>query len=122
MMMVMLGEGEKKLKMNRFCTKAFSSSCMGFCGSLHGDHAVGYHHQLNAQIYSKTEMMVLFLKGKKKAENEQILHPACFFSHGSFLSGVCIESHLIQNFSALCVCVSLFLRWLDIAKIVKMQS
>ncbi len=66
MMMVMLGEGEKKLKMNRFCTKAFSSSCMGFCGSLHGDHAVGYHHQLNAQIYSKTEMMVLFLKGKKK--------------------------------------------------------
>lgn len=65
MMMMLVGEGEKKLEMNRFCTKAFSSSCMGFCGSLHGDHAVGYHHQLNAQIYSKTEMMVLFMKGKK---------------------------------------------------------
>jgi hypothetical protein len=55
-----VGEGEKKAEIEQVLHQALSSSCMGLCGSLHGDHAVVYHHELNAQIYSKTEMMVLF--------------------------------------------------------------
>jgi hypothetical protein len=89
-----VGEGEKKAENEQVSHQALSSSsCMGLCGSLHGDHAVGYHHQLNAQIYSKTEMMVLFAKAKK-AENEQILHPACSFSHGVFSLESALNHHI----------------------------
>jgi hypothetical protein len=64
--MMMLLKREKKKAENEQVLHQALSSCMGLCGSLHGDHEVGYHHhQLNAQIYSKTEMMVLFAKGKK---------------------------------------------------------
>ncbi len=43
----------------------------------------GYHHQLNAQIYSKTEMMMLFRKGKKKLKMNRFC-TQLVFSHMEF--------------------------------------
>jgi hypothetical protein len=79
-----VGEREKKAENEQFLHQAFSSSGIGFLwGVLHGDHAVGYHHQLNAQIYSKTEMMVLFAKGKKKLKMNRFC-TQLVFSHMEF--------------------------------------